>query len=221
MEAELFGYVRGAFSGADRARQGLLESASGGTVFLDEVGELPLSLQTKLLGALERRRVRAASASNTAAPIDVRVIAATNKNLGREVNQERFRADLFYRLAVVRLRVPPLRERKEDIPHAGARPSSTGCASHYGERVPATLSAVVLSRMSAHDWPGNVRELRNAVERAALKIREAARTSRPTPRPAPRREPPPSRRTPSSPAAPTRSTSSSAATSASSSSARR
>ncbi len=168
MEAELFGYVRGAFSGAERARQGLLESAHGGTLFLDEVGELPASLQAKLLGVLERRRVVPIGATSGRA-LDVRVIAATNKNLAREVNQGRFRADLFYRLAVVRLQVPPLRARKEDIPQL-VQGFLDQLRARYGERIPPSLSAVALAKMAAHDWPGNVRELRNAVERAALKI---------------------------------------------------
>jgi DNA-binding NtrC family response regulator len=170
MEAELFGYVKGAFSGAERPRTGLLESASGGTLFLDEVGELPLPLQTKLLGAVERRRVIPLG-SNTARPIDVRIVAATNRNLAREVNGGRFRADLFYRLAVVRLRVPPLRERKEDIPVL-VEHFLEQLRGRYGESVPPTLSALALGRLTAHDWPGNVRELRNAVERAALKSDE-------------------------------------------------
>jgi transcriptional regulator with PAS, ATPase and Fis domain len=168
MEAELFGYVRGAFSGADRARKGLLESAHGGTLFLDEVGELPPPLQAKLLGVLERRRVVPIGATSGRA-LDVRVIAATNKNLAREVNQGRFRADLFYRLAVVRLQVPPLRERKEDVPQL-VQSFLDQLRVRYGERIPPSLSALALSKMAAYDWPGNVRELRNAVERAALKI---------------------------------------------------
>jgi DNA-binding NtrC family response regulator len=171
MQAELFGYVRGAFSGADRARDGLLESANGGTVLLDEVGELPATLQTKLLGAVERRKV-VPLGSNTPRPIDVRIIAATNRNLGREVNQGRFRSDLFYRLAVVRLRVPSLRERKEDIPLL-VQGFLEQLRARYGERVPESLSALVLARLGQHEWPGNVRELRNSVERAALKVKQA------------------------------------------------
>jgi DNA-binding NtrC family response regulator len=185
MEAELFGYVRGAFSGADRARVGLIESATGGTLFLDEVGELPLALQTKLLGTVERRRV-VPIGSNSARPIDVRIVAATNRNLGREVNQGRFRSDLYYRLAVVRLRVPPLRERKEDIPVL-VQAFLEQLRGRYGERVPQTLSALVLGRLGQHDWPGNVRELRNAVERAALKLRQSE--DKPEPEPVARVEP--------------------------------
>jgi DNA-binding NtrC family response regulator len=172
MQAELFGYVKGAFSGADRAREGLLESANGGTLLLDEVGELPAPLQTKLLGAVERRKVVPLGA-NTPRPIDVRIIAATNRNLAREVNQGRFRSDLFYRLAVVRLRVPSLRERKEDIPLL-VQGFLEQLRGRYGESVPETLSAVVLARLAAHEWPGNVRELRNSVERAALQSTEEA-----------------------------------------------
>jgi DNA-binding NtrC family response regulator len=184
MQAELFGYVKGAFSGADRSREGLLESANGGTLLLDEVGELPAPLQTKLLGAVERRRVVPLGA-NTARPIDVRIIAATNRNLAREVNQSRFRADLFYRLAVVRLRVPPLRERKEDIPLL-VEGFLEQLRVRYAERVPETLSALALAKLSAHDWPGNVRELRNAVERAAL---QSAEEKEPTPHPSDEPEP--------------------------------
>ncbi|MDB4969790.1 MAG: Response regulator of zinc sigma-54-dependent two-component system [Myxococcales bacterium] len=166
MEAELFGHAKGAFSGADRARQGLFEAASGGTLFLDEVGELPPSLQPKLLGVLERRRVLPLG-HNTPRPVDVRIIAATHKDLAREVNEGRFRADLFYRLAVARLRVPPLRERKDDIPEL-VQLFVDQLRLRYGEAVPPSLSAVVVSKLAAPDWPGNVRELRNAVERAAL-----------------------------------------------------
>jgi DNA-binding NtrC family response regulator len=168
LESELFGHARGAFTGADSDRKGLLQMADGGTVFLDEVGELPLPLQAKLLGVLERRKVTPVGTS-AARPIDVRVIAATNRNLAREVNEGRFRSDLFFRLAVVRLRVPPLRERLDDIPML---------VEHFlellrqreGGHVPSTLAPLELARLSAQPWAGNVRELRNAVERIALKI---------------------------------------------------
>ena len=158
---------QGAFTGADSERKGLLQTADGGTVFLDEIGELPLALQAKLLGVLERRQVTPLGAS-TRASIDVRVIAATNRDLAREVNEGRFRADLFYRLAVVRLRVPPLRERLDDMPLLVEQFLAT-CAIAKATTSRAAL-AVELARLSAQPWPGNVRELRNAVERAALKI---------------------------------------------------
>jgi DNA-binding NtrC family response regulator len=171
VEAELFGHVRGAFSGADDERKGLLESANRGTLFLDEIGDLPLLLQSSVLGALGRRKVVPVGGS-TARPIDVRVIAATNRNLGREVNEGRFRADLFYRLAVLRVRVPPLRDRPEDIPllveHFLQELRKRGVAA------PRELSAVVMARLFAERWPGNVRELRNTVERAALGAMEQA-----------------------------------------------
>jgi DNA-binding NtrC family response regulator len=170
MEAELFGYVHGAFSGAAGAREGLLASASGGTLFLDEIGELSLPLQAKLLGAIERRRI-VPLGSSTPRPIDVRIIAATTRNLGREMNRGCFRVDLFYRLAVARLRVPPLRERKEDIPLL-VRMFLGQLRARYGERVPAELPAVALDPFATQSWPGNVRELRNVVERMALAIAE-------------------------------------------------
>jgi DNA-binding NtrC family response regulator len=166
MEAELFGHAKGAFSGAERARTGLFEAANGGTLLLDEVGELPPALQVKLLGVLERRRV-VPLGQNSARPVDVRVIAATHRDLAREVNEGRFRADLFYRLAVARLRVPPLRERQEDIPELVQR-FVDQLRARYGEAVPPSLSALVINKLATRDWPGNVRELRNAVERAAL-----------------------------------------------------
>jgi DNA-binding NtrC family response regulator len=166
MEAELFGHARGAFTGATHERMGLLESANGGTLLLDEVGELPLPLQAKLLGALERRKFSPVG-SSTPVPIDVRVIAATNRDLVVEVEQGRFRADLYYRLAVVRLRVPPLAERQEDVPMLVGE-LLAGLRARHGEVVPHELSAVVLARLQERSWPGNVRELRNVVERAAL-----------------------------------------------------
>jgi DNA-binding NtrC family response regulator len=164
MEAELFGHARGAFTGATVERAGLIELASGGTLFLDEVGELPLELQAKLLGVLERRRVTPIGGSG-ARPVDIRVVAATNRNLARETGRGRFRAHLYYRLAVIELHVPPLRERTEDIPLLVA-----GFLEELRARdaaAPATLSEMELARLAAEPWPGNVRDLRNEIERLA------------------------------------------------------
>jgi DNA-binding NtrC family response regulator len=168
MESELFGHAKGAFSGADDDRKGLLQMADGGTLFLDEVAELPLPLQAKLLSVLERRKVTPVG-SVEPRPIDVRVIAATNRNLAREVNEGHFRADLFFRLAVVRLRVPPLRERLDDIPQL-VEGFLASLREREGSHVPLTLSPLELARLSASPWAGNVRELRNAVERTALRV---------------------------------------------------
>jgi DNA-binding NtrC family response regulator len=168
LESELFGHAKGAFTGADVERKGLLQMADGGTVFLDEVGELPMSLQAKLLGVLERRKVTPIGTS-VAKSIDVRVIAATNRNLAREVNEGRFRSDLFFRLAVVRLRVPPLRERLDDIPMLVEHFLSV-LREREGAHVPSTLAPIEMARLAAQPWVGNVRELRNAVERVALRI---------------------------------------------------
>ncbi len=159
-EAELFGHERGAFTGAEVARCGAFESAQHGTVFLDEIGELPLALQPLLLRVLENRTIRRVGSSEQRT-VDVRVIAASHRDLRVEVNEKRFRADLFYRLSVLRVSVPPLRERTGDIELL---------ATHFwqifrpGERAPASL----LDHLRSQSWPGNVRELRNAVERAAL-----------------------------------------------------
>ncbi|HEX4459415.1 MAG TPA: sigma 54-interacting transcriptional regulator [Polyangia bacterium] len=168
MESELFGHAKGAFTGAESERRGLLQQADGGSIFLDEVGELPLPLQAKLLGVLERRRVTPLGES-TSRPVDVRVLAATHRNLAREVNEGRFRADLFFRLAVVRLHVPALRERLDDIPML-VEAFLGDLRQREGEHIPQQLSPVELARLSAQPWAGNVRELRNAVERAALKL---------------------------------------------------
>jgi DNA-binding NtrC family response regulator len=163
VESELFGHVRGAFTGADRDREGAFEAADGGTVFLDEIGELPLELQPKLLRALEQREVRRVGTSR-ARHVDVRVIAATHRELEREVNRGRFRDDLFYRLAKVSVRVPPLRDRLEDL---SALVDSFLVA--FGRRDGGRLfSATVLEQMQQHEWPGNVRELRNYVERSIV-----------------------------------------------------
>jgi DNA-binding NtrC family response regulator len=162
IESELFGHEKGAFTGAHASRAGAFELASGGTVFLDELGELPIDLQPKLLRALEEKAIRRVGGSETIA-LDVRVIAATNRDLRREVNRGTFRSDLYYRLNTIRLRVPPLRERREDI---------AMLAEHFWRQVarddepepPGELLVELMRR----DWPGNVRELRSAVERAVL-----------------------------------------------------
>jgi DNA-binding NtrC family response regulator len=162
MESELFGYVKGAFTGATRAKDGLLASAQGGTAFLDEIGELPLDLQAKLLRALQEKEVRPVGSTHRVA-INVRILAATNRNLAAMVEQGRFRKDLYYRLSVVNLRIPPLRERKQDIPLL---------AAHFLERmsretgITHTLSDDVLRTLVDYDWPGNVRELEHSLDRA-------------------------------------------------------
>ncbi len=166
LEAELFGYEPGAFTGGDpRGRDGLLAAARGGTLLLDEIGELDLGLQAKLLRVLQERTYRRVGGSRDL-PMDARVIGATNRDLGTEVEHGRFRGDLFYRLNVMSIVVPPLRERPEDVP---------GLASHFLARFgdelrrPFTgISDAALARLVAYPWPGNVRELRNTIERAAI-----------------------------------------------------
>ena len=162
IESELFGHEKGAFTGASQARIGLFEQADGGTLFLDELGELPIDMQPKLLRVLEQREVRPVG-STRARPIDVRVIAATNRNLADRVKEGLFREDLFYRVAVARVRVPALRERLEDVPLLATRflRELTG-----DSRV--ELPPDLLAMLSAYAWPGNVRELRNTVARFAL-----------------------------------------------------
>ncbi len=163
LENELFGHVRGVYTGADRDRAGAFELADGGTVFLDEVGELPLEMQPKLLRAIESREVRRVGDSQMR-KVDVRVIAATNRRLEREVNHGRFREDLFFRLSVVTVRVPPLRDRLDDIPMLVQAFVKALGAEDRAE----LFSPSVLAGLAAYDWPGNVRELRNWVERAIV-----------------------------------------------------
>jgi two-component system response regulator GlrR len=165
LDSELFGHERGAFTGADRARAGAFEEADGGTVFLDEIGELPLELQPKLLRVLENREVRRVG-QNTRRPIDVRLIAATNRDLRAEVNAGRFRADLYYRLAVVKITAPPLRARPDDLP-ALVRAMLTAMAA-TPEELAALTGPDVMARLAANAWPGNVRELRNYLERSLV-----------------------------------------------------
>jgi two-component system, NtrC family, response regulator GlrR len=163
IESELFGHERGAFTGAINDRPGALEAANGGTLFLDEVGELPLDLQPKLLRALERREVRRVGGTQHT-PVDVRIIAATNRNLRAEVNAGRFRADLYYRLAVLDVMMPPLRERPDDVPLIVEH--VLGLLGVADDPRAATLrSPQLLAKLANHPWPGNVRELRNYVER--------------------------------------------------------
>ncbi len=162
IESELFGYVKGAFTGAQRSKDGLLAIADGGTVFLDEVGELPIDLQAKLLRAIQEHEVRPVG-STKRVPINVRILAATNRDLEAAVAEGKFRRDLYFRLNVLTLRIPPLRERKQDIPLL---------AQHVLERLSRitgmqrTISDEALKAMLAYDWPGNVRELENCLERA-------------------------------------------------------
>ncbi len=166
VESELFGYVKGAFPGAVKPKMGLLAAADGGTIFLDEISELPLDLQAKLLRALQQKEIRPVGASDNPSdrvPINVRILAATNRDLAQMVERGQFRKDLYFRLNVVTLRVPALRERKQDIPLL---------AAHFIERMANeagtgyTLSDDALRTMVDYDWPGNVRELENAIERA-------------------------------------------------------
>ncbi|APR75167.1 Flagellar regulatory protein FleQ [Minicystis rosea] len=181
IESELFGHVRGAFSGATADRRGVFEEADGGTLFLDEIGEMPLPLQPKLLRAIETRTVRRVG-SNVARPADVRIVAATNRDLARCVNAGTFREDLYYRLAVVELALPPLRARTDDIP---------GLAQHFYERLSAEGGALpeqFLRMLTSRSWPGNVRELRNFIERSislgfVSAARATAEPARATPRP--------------------------------------
>jgi len=161
IESELFGHERGAFTGADRARRGVFEEASGGTLFLDEIGELPLDMQPKLLRVLEQREVRPLGAQSPR-PIDVRVLAATNRRLAEASRTGEFRSDLFYRLAVVRATLPPLRERSEDI-----LPIARAMLRALKRDEQADFPEDFASMLAAYSWPGNVRELRNVVERHA------------------------------------------------------
>ena len=163
IESTLFGHEKGAFTGAVERRHGVFEQAHGGTIFLDEIGELDLSLQPKLLRVLENRQLQRVGGSRLI-PVDVRVIAATNRDLRKMVAEGTFREDLYFRLSVMHVRLPPLRERKEDIPLL---------AEHFLNRVAARMgrtlrfSPEAIEALKPHDWPGNVRELKNVVERAA------------------------------------------------------
>ena len=163
MESEFFGYRKGAFTGADRDHEGFFEAASGGTLFLDEVADLPLGMQVKLLRAIQEKRVRKIGAT-TEEPVDVRIISATHQDLARCVESGRFRQDLFYRLNVIELKMPPLRECREDIPVI-ARSILGRIAAATGTS-PAQLAPSALEDLMRHDFPGNIRELENILERA-------------------------------------------------------
>ncbi|WP_019531158.1 sigma-54-dependent transcriptional regulator [Dasania marina] len=164
MESEFFGHVKGSFSGAIDNKIGLFEAANGGTLFLDEVADLPLPMQVKLLRAIQEKAVRKVG-SNEEVSIDVRILSATHKDLNHEVERERFRNDLFYRINVIELNVPPLRERREDIPLL-ADFSLSKLAQEWQTEKP-TLSASAITALNQHSFPGNVRELENTLERAA------------------------------------------------------
>jgi transcriptional regulator with PAS, ATPase and Fis domain len=165
IESELFGHAKDAFTGASQAREGLFYYAQGGTLFLDEVAELPLPLQANLLRALEDLTIRPVG-SQKLVPVNVRIVAATNRSLAGEVATGRFRKDLYYRLQVVELTLPPLREHKEDIPDL---------VTHFMDELapslgvePLAISEIEMAYLMQYDWPGNVRELRNLVERSLI-----------------------------------------------------
>ncbi len=190
LESELFGHARGAFTGADRERPGLFEAANGGTLFLDEIGEISAGMQVKLLRALQEREVRRVG-ENRARAVDVRVVAATNRSLADEVAAGRFRQDLFYRLRVIELRIPPLRERADDVLPL-ARVFLAETARRMGRKVTG-FTPRAADQLLRYDWPGNVRELQNAVEHAVAlcegsrvdvdDLPEELRAAMPRPRP--------------------------------------
>ncbi len=173
LEAELFGHEKGAFTGAVKARRGLFREAHGGTIFLDEIGDIAPAVQNKLLRVLQEREIKPVGADHVVA-VDVRVVAATNKDLKALVGRGEFREDLYWRLAVVPIQVPPLRERREDIPllaayilarRAGAAKTSAGADAG---RYPTRISAGAMARLCGYGWPGNIRELENVLSRAAI-----------------------------------------------------
>ncbi len=165
LESELFGHGRGAFTGAAQERAGLFEAASGGTIFLDEIGEMPRAMQVKLLRVLQDKEVRRVG-ENRNRPVDVRVIVATNRNLAAEVSEGRFREDLFYRISVVAFTVPPLRERPDDL-----RALTRSLLTKYAQQMKRQITGYTpraLERLLRYSWPGNVRELQNVIERACV-----------------------------------------------------
>jgi len=165
MESEFFGHIKGAFTGADRDKIGLFESAAGGTILLDEIDEVPYDLQSKLLRTLQEREIKPVGSARTV-PLDIRLISASNRNLSKAVEQGRFRDDLLYRLNTIIIELPPLRERKSDIPllvnHFTKKQSN-----EIGKKIK-SVSDEAMSLLTGYDWPGNVRELENAIERAVI-----------------------------------------------------
>ncbi|MBC8327972.1 MAG: sigma-54-dependent Fis family transcriptional regulator [Planctomycetes bacterium] len=163
LESELFGHVKGAFTGAHKGRKGYAESADGGTLFLDEIGEMSFDLQAKLLRFLQDGEIRPVG-GNVVKTVDVRVVAATNRDLLTRVREGHFREDLYYRLAVIAIEMPPLRQRKEDLPHLArfllARNAAEGLPS-------AEIDPEAVAKLQSNDWPGNIRELQNELTRAA------------------------------------------------------
>ena len=165
IESELFGHVKGAFTGASGSRKGAFEAANGGTLFLDELGELPIDLQPKLLRALEKREVKPVGGNETL-KTNVRIVAATNRNLQQEVKDGNFREDLYYRFAVIKVELPPLRERPDDIPMLVE--AFLEQAAQLTGRTGVDIAYKTMEKLKRHRWPGNVRELKNFVERAVL-----------------------------------------------------
>ena len=175
IESELYGHEKGSFTGAVERRPGKFELASGGTLFLDEIGELPIELQAKLLRVLQEREVDRVG-GNRPLPVDVRIVAATNADLARSVEEGKFRRDLYYRLAVVPIRLPPLREREGDVLLLARH-----FIAKYGEQLkgrPVTLARDAEAMLLSHPWPGNVRELQNVIQRALLKLAGTRLTAR-------------------------------------------
>jgi two-component system response regulator HydG len=164
MEAEYFGHEKGVFTGADTRREGIFELADGGTLVLDEIGEIPIRLQSKLLNILESKCVRRIGGGRNI-PVDVRIMATTNQDLDQAIREKRFRQDLYYRLAVVTIRVPALREHHEDIPEIAEHFAKVFC------RKPVGILDQDMKKMMEYPWPGNVRELRNVIERASLLLK--------------------------------------------------
>jgi DNA-binding NtrC family response regulator len=197
IESELFGYERGAFTGAANRHPGCFEQAHEGTLFLDEIGEMPLAMQARLLRVIEESKVRRLGGT-AEIPIDVRILAATNRPLDQALEQKALREDLYFRLTVMRLHLPPLRDRREDLPVLAAAILEKLCGKH--DREPCSLSAPALDRLASHSWPGNARELRNVLEWTLITtdlkgagnlislhhLPQNLGTALPTPNPAPR-----------------------------------